>query len=69
MQPYEKLIYEGLKGETPKEKYENLISMQLLLQQIAFPKRGTEQEHWNIYDVCGKAAQLIDQHENYEQPK
>jgi hypothetical protein len=51
MQPYDKLILERLKGETPREKYEYLIKMQTLLHRIAFPRRGQHEEMWEIMDI------------------
>lgn len=66
MIPYPQVIMEKLQGTTPKEKHDNLIAMQTLLHQIAFPRRGTEEEHWNIYDISSKVSKLIKQHETYE---
>jgi hypothetical protein len=51
MQPYDKLIMEALKGETPKEKYEYLRDMQQLLHKVAFPGRGLPEERWEVMDV------------------
>jgi len=68
MQPYDKLIMDALKGETPKEKYEYLRDMQQLLQKIAFPRRGTEEEDWGVMDIVKEinVNQLIGWHEDYK---
>lgn len=59
MQNYENLIYEKLKGSSPREKYENLIAMQKLLSIIAYPRRGTEEEKMSIHDAAKQAEKLI----------
>jgi hypothetical protein len=41
-----------LNGETPKEKYETLKSIMALLDCIATPARGSEEENWDIYHVA-----------------
>ena len=66
MTPYDKLIMGNLKGETPKEKYENLINMQILLSRIAFPRRGTTDEDMTIMDAADEASKLIDYQKEYK---
>jgi hypothetical protein len=44
MMNYDRLISTNLKGETPKEQYENLIEMKHILQITAYPRRGTKEE-------------------------
>jgi hypothetical protein len=68
MQNYNNLIYDALKGETPKEKYEYLRNMQQLLHEIAFPGRGTDSEQWQIMDVVEKIndKQLVDWNGEYK---
>jgi len=51
MQPYDKLIWERLKGDTPRDKYEYLIQIQTIIHRIAFPRRETPEENWDIMDV------------------
>ncbi len=65
MIPYEKSIIEQLDGETPKEKYDNLVAMQRLLSVIAFPRRGTDEEFLTVFEISEKAANLIDIDKNY----
>ena len=66
MIPYEKVIIEKLKGETPKEKYDNLMEMKKFIQKISFPRRGSEEENWTIYDIAKLGETFICQHETYE---
>ena len=66
MQSYDNLIMLKLQGDTPKKKYEFLTGMQKLLQQIAYPRRGTEEEQWNIQDVADKAQYLVEPDANYD---
>lgn len=66
MRPYESLIEEALHGKTPKEKYEYLIMMKKLLQQIGWPRRGTEEEMWTLYQVGNRAQDLIGQYEEVD---
>jgi hypothetical protein len=51
---YETLIREELFGETPKERYENLMKMKRFLCQIAYPGRGTLEEGYDIQDFAIK---------------
>jgi|AZIF01.1.fsa_nt_gi hypothetical protein len=52
MESYNVLIDEMLIGDTPREKYNNLSFMINILQQIAYPKRGTDEESKTIYDFA-----------------
>lgn len=52
MIPYTTLIDEMLIGESPKEKYENLVWIYSLLGRIAYPKRGSIDEFARIYDYA-----------------
>jgi hypothetical protein len=65
MRPYERIIIERLDGDTPKEKYDNLIKMQQLLQRIAFPRRGLDEEKWTVEIMAEKAAEIILLHKEY----
>jgi len=62
---YERAIVDRLKGSTPKEKYDNLMRMQQLLHQLAYPARGTDDETMTIMDFAKNASCLIDQHGEY----
>lgn len=57
MIPYQVLIDELLIGETPKEKYENLLAMKEILKNIAYPQRGSKYE---FMDVHGFAQEIQD---------
>ena len=59
MIPYEVLIRDELKGETPKERYENLILMKKILRQIAYPRRGTSEETYSLQDFADEIQQSI----------
>jgi hypothetical protein len=50
---------EKLDGETPREKYENLVTMQRLLREVAFPGRGTVEEHITVQDVADRAQKIL----------
>lgn len=52
MIPYQVLIDELLIGETPKEKYENLLAMKEILKNIAYPQRGSKYEDMRIYEFA-----------------
>jgi hypothetical protein len=56
---YEVLIREALAGETPKERYENLILMKKILRQIAYPRRGTSEETYSLQDFADEIQQSI----------
>lgn len=68
MQPYNKLIMEALKGETPEGKYKYLRDMQQLLHKAAFPRRGKPEEKWEIMDVVKEIndKRLIELNGDYE---
>ena len=61
MESYSKLIQKTLGDGTPKEQYENLEKVIQFLQEIAFPKRGSSAELWDIEDASREAHQLIDE--------
>ena len=52
MIPYTTLIDELLIGESPKEKYDNLVWMYSVLERIAYPKRGSIDEISRIDDYA-----------------
>lgn len=45
---YERCILEVLSGSTPREKYETLKALHGVLEKICTPRRGTEEEKWDI---------------------
>lgn len=56
MQSYEQLIYEIIKGSTPKEKYDNLKGLLSGVEVICYPRRGTDE--WFMQDIS-EAAKLL----------
>jgi len=65
MTPYSVLIEQMLKGDTPKEKYENLALMQEFLKRTAYPQAGSRD--WNI--TIGEIAEEIQEHFSLEDLK
>lgn len=61
MVSYSKLIQIALGNGTPKEQYENLEKVIQFLENIAFPRRGSSEELWDIEDASREAHQLIDE--------
>ena len=60
MESYLVAIDRKLNGDTPREKYDWLCRAYALLENVAYPARGTEQENWTIHDVAEKAKKLIE---------
>ena len=46
-------------GTTPREKYEALQKMLLILQQLAYPRRGTEEESLSREEFADQVAAVI----------
>lgn len=44
-------------GETPKQKYENIVFLLGLAAQIAYPKRGTAEESKTLEDFADEIAE------------
>ena len=65
MIPYDRLIMQALKGDTPKAKYEYLRDMKQLLQKIVFPSNDLY-ELYKIIDIIVKNKHLVDQFEDYK---
>ena len=55
MRRYEDAIMEMIQGDSPKDKHDELVKIYKTLQQIAYPRRGTEEESWGV-EAIGKAA-------------
>ena len=60
MESYLVAIDRKLNGDTPRKKYEWLCKAHTLLENVAYPARGTEQENWTIHDVAKQAQELIE---------
>lgn len=65
--PYERAIVDMLIGDTPRKKYDHLMSMMQMLQAIAYPRRGTPEETWTIETVSEliRSMDLIRQDADY----
>lgn len=59
MEPYERLIMRSIPGDTPMEKYEHFARAYRLLQQIGWPRRGTDEEGWGVDDIASQARQCV----------
>jgi hypothetical protein len=59
MIPYRVLIDSNLIGDNPKDKYENLIKMKEILSQIAYPRRGTCEEDFTLYDFANRIMAIF----------
>ena len=59
MESYDVLIKQELCGETPKERYENLVAMKKMLMRIAYPCRGTKDESMDIQDFANEIIETI----------
>ena len=68
MQNYERLIYETIPGDTPKAKYDRLTGCLSLLQRIGWPRRGTNEESWDIYQAGDMARELVADEPTYTLP-
>lgn len=51
MTNYENETLSLIKGDTPKQKFENMQKIRQLIEYIATPRHGSVQENWNIDDV------------------
>lgn len=52
MIPYEDLIMNNIKGDTPKQKHDNLLVINKILSEIAYPRRGTIEEKKTVQDFA-----------------
>jgi hypothetical protein len=55
---YDYFIVKNIKGNTPKEKFENLIAMKNILSEIAYPRRGEENKK-NLFDFANEIQTLF----------
>lgn len=51
MTNYEQETLSLIKGDTPKQKYHNMLLINSLLENIVTPRRGSQEEMWDIHDV------------------
>jgi hypothetical protein len=52
MRPYEIFITANIPGTTPKERYDNLITMKQFVMRIAYPGRGTTDERQTLQEYA-----------------
>jgi hypothetical protein len=48
---------ELLIGDTPKQKHDNLVKINKILSEIAYPRRGTNEETKDIQDFANQIIQ------------
>ena len=56
-----------INGETPKEKYNHMILLNNLIEMIATPRKGSDEDAWCILDIVEyiNAHNLIPNKSNY----
>jgi len=59
MRRYEDVIMEMLPGDSPRDKYNELIKIYKTMRQIAYPRRGSEEEFWGIETIGKVLAQHV----------
>ena len=57
MESYHKLTYDLIPGTTDREKYNNMLLIIELLNDLSFPKRGEEK---SLVDLIEQALQISD---------
>jgi hypothetical protein len=60
MESYSKLIQRLLGNGSPKEQYENLEKIIELLENIAYPKRGSNEEMWDTEDIAAMSSLILE---------
>lgn len=65
MTNYENDTLALLNGDTPKQRYETLKNIMILLDCISTPARGSEAENWTSYDI----AQIIEKQNLLTKPQ
>jgi len=63
METYYKLAYALIPGQTDREKYNSMLLIIELLNDLSFPKRGEEK---SLIDLIEKALEISD---HYIEPK
>ena len=59
MESYHKLTYDLIPGQTDQEKYNSMLLIIELLNDLSFPKRGEEK---SLIDLIDKALEISDQY-------
>lgn len=59
---YERLILESLYGDTPKAKYDHLMSIQMSLVKLCYPRRGTGDENIDPFALAEEIMPHFHQH-------
>lgn len=59
MTSYMNEIYDMINGETPKEKYDNLKEIMHHLEVLCYPRRGTQDDSFDVYDFANFFTPLI----------
>jgi len=57
MESYHKLTYDLIPGQTDREKYNSMLLIIELLNDLSFPKRGKEK---SLIDLIEKALEICD---------
>ena len=57
MESYHKLTYDLIPGQTDREKYNSMLLIIELLNDLSFPKRGEEK---SLIDLIEKALEICD---------
>ena len=57
MESYHKLAYDLIPGRTDREKYNSMLLIIELLNDLSFPKRGEEK---SLIDLIEKALEISD---------
>lgn len=63
---YETLILKRLLGDTPKEKYQNLLELEKLVDSVCYPRRGTEEENMPLGEFANRFHKFSQQHRDEE---
>jgi hypothetical protein len=60
MESYQKLIIEMIPGDTPREKYESMVKIVKLLNDLAFSERGSHAESAEVLHFAIIAEQILE---------
>ena len=56
---YEHIIMQMIPGDTPREKREHMEKVKEFLEDLCYPKRGSDAEAWTISDIQKTAEPLM----------
>jgi hypothetical protein len=59
MMSYENLAINMIPGKTPREKFENMRRIAMILNDLAYPKRGSFEESAQISHFSKLAEEII----------